>query len=86
MSIAILTNHKDASTWKNALKAKLPNTKIDIFQASNDSLNAEFLVCWKPKKDQLKVFPKLKVIQSLGAGVDIHPCSDHALYEGFCPI
>ncbi len=70
MSIAILTNHKESSTWKNALQAKLPDTKINIFNESKDAENADFLVCWKPEKDQLNAFPNLKVIQSLGAGVD----------------
>lgn len=70
MSIAILTNHKDPNVWKKALQEKLPTVKINIVGASEMALNAEFLVCWKPKKDQLKAFPYLKVIQSLGAGVD----------------
>jgi len=70
MSIAILTNHKDAHSWKKALQDKLPEVSIDIYGQTEAALNAEFLVCWKPEKGQLKDFPKLKVIQSLGAGVD----------------
>ena len=70
MSIAILTNHKDPTTWKKALQEKLPNVAINIVATNQVALNAEFLVCWKPKKDQLAAFPNLKVIQSLGAGVD----------------
>lgn len=56
MSIAILTNYRNPSTWKNALQAKLPNTKIDIFNPSTDSVNAEFIVCWKPEKKPIKSF------------------------------
>lgn len=70
MSIAILTNHKDPHSWKKALQDKLPKVTIDIYGTTETAINATFLVCWKPKKDQLKNFPKLKVIQSLGAGVD----------------
>ncbi len=70
MSIAILTNHKDPKSWKKALQEKLPNVQIDIVGESEMAFNAEFLVCWKPEKGQLKDFPNLKVIQSLGAGVD----------------
>ena len=70
MSIAILTNHKDPYSWKKALKDKLPKVTIDIYGTTKTAVNAEFLVCWNPEKDQLKNFPKLKVIQSLGAGVD----------------
>lgn len=70
MSIAILTNHKDPQSWKKALQARLPNVPIDIIGESEAAFNAEFLVCWKPEKGQLKNFSKLKIIQSLGAGVD----------------
>lgn len=70
MQIAILTNHKDPQPWQQALQDKLPNVPIEIVEQSTAAKNAEFLVCWKPKKGQLKAFPKLKVIQSLGAGVD----------------
>jgi len=70
MSIAILTNHKNPIPWKKALQEQLPNIKIDIVGTSTDASSAEFVVCWKPEKDQLKNFPNLKVIQSLGAGVD----------------
>ena len=70
MSIAILTNHKDAHSWKKALQDKLPKVAIDIYGQTEAAVNAEFLVCWKPEKNQLKNFSKLKVVQSLGAGVD----------------
>ena len=70
MPIGILTNHKEADSWKAALAEKLPNVSIDIYGESKNAVKAPFLVCWKPKKDQLKVFSNLKVIQSLGAGVD----------------
>ena len=70
MNIAILANYKDPHAWKKALQAKLLNVRIDIVGESAAAFNAEFLVCWKPEKGQLKKFPNLKVIQSLGAGVD----------------
>ena len=70
MSIAILTNFKDATSWKIALQDKLPNTQIDIYGQTPSALNAPFLVCWKPNQGQLKEFVQLKVVQSLGAGVD----------------
>ena len=70
MSLAILTNFKDASVWKTALSAQLPNIPIKIYGEDVAALKAKFLVCWKPNNGQLKEFPNLEVIQSLGAGVD----------------
>ncbi len=70
MSIAILANHRASSVWKKVIQEKLPNTPVAIFNESTTALDAEFLVCWKPENEQLKAFSNLKVIQSLGAGVD----------------
>lgn len=70
MSIAILTSYKDSLAWKKVLETRLPEVEISILNESKTALKAEFLVCWKPKKNQLKAFKNLKVVQSLGAGVD----------------
>jgi glyoxylate/hydroxypyruvate reductase A len=70
MSIAIISSPKEAAYWKKALTQQLPDTTISIVGESEAAKKADFLLCWKPKKDQIKAFKRLKVIQSLGAGVD----------------
>lgn len=80
MSIAILANQRTSSVWKKAIQEKLPHTPIAIFEESKAALDAEFLVCWKPENEQLQAFSNLKVIQSLGAGVD-HIFDDNEIDE-----
>lgn len=70
MSIAILVEKRYGLRWKNALSEQLPDVKIFQVGESEEALQAEFLICWKPKQNQLQEFPNLKVVQSLGAGVD----------------
>lgn len=71
MSIAIITNSKKKSElWETALNKRLPNTQIAIYPNNKAIKNAPFILCWKPEQDQFRAFPNLKVIQSLGAGVD----------------
>lgn len=70
MSIAILFNQKDPNIWFERLKEKLPDEKIEIYPAITNPDDVEFLVTWKPHQDYSKEFKNLKVVQSVGAGVD----------------
>jgi len=68
--ITILADRKDSETWQKKLQQVLPDEDIYLFEETKEALKAEFLLCWKPKPGQLEAFKGLKVIQSLGAGVD----------------
>ncbi|MEZ5038918.1 MAG: glyoxylate/hydroxypyruvate reductase A [Saprospiraceae bacterium] len=70
MSILLICNNKDPKPWAKALKAKLPDTSIEIYPAVSDPAAVDYLICWKPQPDTFRQFPNLKVIQSLGAGVE----------------
>lgn len=82
MSIAIITNTKKKSElWEKALKERLPNTAINAYPTIKSAESAPFILCWKPEKEQFKAFPNLKVVQSLGAGVD-HIFDTNRIPEG----
>ena len=70
MSVLIVCNHKDPQPWAEALQTALPQTKIEIYPELADPLEVQFLLCWKPQPHLFDQFPNLKVVQSLGAGVD----------------
>ncbi len=71
MSIAIYTkNVKQSQKWKQILRSKLQNEKIEIYPNITNFDSVTFLVCWKPEENLLRKFSNLKAIQSLGAGVD----------------
>ena len=70
MSIAILFNQKDSSVWLDQLKEKLPHETIEVYPEIKNKDDVEFLVTWKPHVDYSKEFTNLKVVQSVGAGID----------------
>jgi glyoxylate/hydroxypyruvate reductase A len=70
MSILIIFENKNPQLWADRLKEKLPKSKVEIYPYVKDNMDVEFVVCWKPKINLLSQYPKLKVIQSVGASVD----------------
>jgi glyoxylate/hydroxypyruvate reductase A len=70
MSIAIIFSNRDAKPWADALQAKLPEAKIEVYPDIADPLAVEFILCWKPEPEIIRQFPNLRVIQSAGAGAD----------------
>lgn len=70
MSIVLICNNKDPKPWADGLSSAFPNTTVEIFPEVKNKAAVTFAVCWKPKPGDLKQFPALKVVQSLGAGVE----------------
>lgn len=70
MSIVLIFENKDPKPWEKALKEKLPNTTIEIYPNVKNKEVVDFLICWKPKKNVLEQFPKVKIIQSIGASIE----------------
>ena len=70
MSILLVFENKDVSPWADILKAKLPDTRIEVYPDVKDKSLVDFVICWKPKKNVLNDFPNVKVIQSVGASID----------------
>ena len=70
MSILLICNQKDPQPWVQALREKLPNTSIEIYPDFQNADSIDFVLCWKPARGVLQQFPNLRVVQSLGAGVE----------------
>lgn len=70
MSVAILFQNKEIGDWFKNLKDLLPNTKIEVYPEIENYDEVEFLVTWKPYQNYINDFPNLKVVQSVGAGID----------------
>jgi glyoxylate/hydroxypyruvate reductase len=70
MSIVLIFNNKDPKPWVQSLKEKLPKTAIHVYPNISNPDLVQFAICWKPNNYVLQQFPNLKVIQSIGAGVD----------------
>jgi glyoxylate/hydroxypyruvate reductase A len=70
MSILLVFENKDVKPWAEILRAKLPDTSIEVYPDVKDRSLIDFVICWKPQKNLLNDFPNVRVIQSVGASID----------------
>ncbi|GMQ23980.1 glyoxylate/hydroxypyruvate reductase A [Algoriphagus sp. oki45] len=78
MSIAIISPGRDPKVWIDALKKHQPNLDIQVYPDINRPNEVEMALLWQHPPGYLSNFPNLKLISSLGAGVD-HILSDPAV-------
>jgi glyoxylate/hydroxypyruvate reductase len=76
-SLLVATKGWDAETWARRLRAELPGREIlatdraGIFQGPDEALSGvHYVLVWKPLQEMLDRLSSLRVIFSLGAGVD----------------
>lgn len=81
MAFLIICNDRDLSPWVNALKDLKPDLDVRLYPDEGNFEEIEFVLCWKHPKGILKRYPNLKVISSMGAGVD-HLFTDPDLPAG----
>ncbi|NMP33009.1 glyoxylate/hydroxypyruvate reductase A [Thalassotalea sp. M1531] len=70
MSIALMITDRDLSSLSKALSDKLPDVAIKQWPDCCLDKNVEFAVAWRHPMSMWQQFPNLKVVSSLGAGVD----------------
>ncbi len=70
-----------ADLWAEALGGCAPDLEVRIWPEAGELSEIEYALVWKPPQGLLKSYPNLKLIFSLGAGVD-HLTSDSELPEG----
>lgn len=80
MSIVLIAKNRDLDPLKRALEALDPHIEVEIWPGVKKKDRISFAVCWNHPAHVLDMYPNLKVISSLGAGVD-HLLSDPSLKE-----
>ncbi|TWB50924.1 2-hydroxyacid dehydrogenase [Nitrospirillum viridazoti] len=71
MALLFVSAHDHAEDWVNELKAQLPELDVRVWpEGMGDPAEIDYALVWKPPAGLLASLPKLKVIFSLGAGVD----------------
>lgn len=70
MTILYLSPGRNPEAWLAALHRELPNEKIVVWPDVPDPAEVEVALVWKQPKGELKRYPNLKLISSLGAGVE----------------
>lgn len=84
MSLAIISPGRDPKVWIEALKFHQPEIDIQVYPHIDRPQDVEMALLWQHPPGYLSTFPNLKLISSLGAGVD-HILSDSEVPE-FMPI
>ncbi len=72
--LAIIPNH-DPKFWVEPLQAAVGGREIRTWPVTGDRTEIRYSVVWHPPAGELKTFPNMEVIFSLGAGID-HVASD----------
>ncbi len=81
MALIFRTEFARVPQWREAFRRHAPELEFRAWDEPGDVDEIEFALVWKPPPGVLRTFPNLKVIFSLGAGVD-HLMSDKALPAG----
>lgn len=74
MSIVIISD-RDPKAWLAALKAKAPEVEVSVYPEVENKNKIDYALVWNYPHGVLQEFPNLKVVASMGAGVD-HIISD----------
>lgn len=80
-AIAYISRDTDGQLWKKALEAALGPIDFRTLDNLGDKADIEVVLAWKPPAGLIASFPNLKLIVSLGMGVD-HLLADDRLPEG----
>ena len=75
MSFLIILPKRDPKIWIEALKSSDKTLEVETYPNIKDPEAVEFILSWKHPHGIFKKFPNLKVIASVGAGID-HIISD----------
>ncbi len=81
MAILYLCPGRESETWVTPLERLLPNDEVWVWPEVPDPAKVEVVLAWKQPWDELKRYPNLKLISSIGAGVE-HLVEDPTLPEG----
>ena len=77
MSIVIISD-RDPKAWLSALKSKATEVEVSVYPEVRDKSKVDYALVWNYPHGVLTEFPNLKVVASMGAGVD-HILSDPEL-------
>ncbi len=80
MSVLVISPGRDPEAWVQELKNQHPAMQIIAYPEDHNQEDVEYAITWKHPRGIFKNYPNLKVIASMGAGVD-HITSDPEIPE-----
>lgn len=78
MALLFKSDVDRAGDWEKSLKDLAPEIELRIWPDAGDPAEIDYALMWKPPPGELKTYPNLKIIFSVGAGID-HLASDPEL-------
>ena len=84
MGIAIISPERDVTIWVENIKKLDHKIRIQVYPEITDDNDVQAVILWQHPKGILKRFPNLKLVCSMGAGVD-HILADNSI-PGQLPI
>lgn len=81
MSLLIVSPNRNVKPFAEAIRKIDPNIDIEVWPAVEKPERVQFAVAWNHPKHLFDKFPNLRVISSMGAGVD-HLMSDDSIPSG----
>ncbi len=69
-AFVLVTPTWDAAPWAEAMRKAAPKLDVRVWPEVGDVKDIYYAACWLPPANVVKSFPNLRVIFSLGAGVD----------------
>lgn len=78
MTLLFISETSDSEIWKTTLNALMPELEIRVWPNVGHAKDIDTALVWKPPSGELARLPNLKLILSLGMGVD-HIFSDPKL-------
>ena len=81
MALLLKTDIERGDAWHVAFREQAPDIEIRDWPHDGDPAEIEFALVWQPTRGELRAYPNLKAIFSIGAGID-HLSSDPDLPEG----
>lgn len=81
MALLFKSDIDRGDSWRRVLLELEPGLDLREWPEIGDPNDIEYALVWKPPKGELKTYPNLKAIFSLGAGID-HLASDPELPKG----
>ena len=70
MALLYMSDGTQGEEWRELMGAEIPGIDFRIHPDTGNPADIEMTLIWRYALDELKTFPNLKLIASLGAGVD----------------
>jgi glyoxylate/hydroxypyruvate reductase A len=71
MKIVIVSpGRSNLDQWRNALLESSPDLEVEVYPEDTDPDETEFILTWNPPEGVFEHYPNLKVISSMGAGIN----------------